>query len=71
ISPEKQQRVFEPWFQAHADTVGDYGGMGLGLSICKEIVERHGGHMWVESNEGEGSLFGFTLPIEAVAERTR
>lgn len=71
ISREKQQRVFEPWFQAHADTVGDYGGMGLGLSICKEIIERHGGHMWVESVEGQGSLFGFTMPIEATSEHTR
>jgi signal transduction histidine kinase len=65
IPPEKQPRIFEPWFQAHTDTSGDYGGMGLGLSICKEIVQRHGGSMWLESKQGKGSLFGFTLPLKA------
>ncbi len=63
ISAEKQLRVFEPWFQAHTDSIGDYGGMGLGLSICKEIVQRHGGRIWVESEESRGSLFGFSLPL--------
>lgn len=63
IAPEKQPHVFDAWFQAHGDTVGDYGGMGLGLNICKEIIERHGGRMWLESAEGQGSLFGFSLPL--------
>lgn len=64
IPRDKQPRIFEPWFQAHGNTVGDYGGMGLGLSISREIVERHGGRMWLESIEDQGSLFGFTLPLE-------
>jgi signal transduction histidine kinase len=64
IPPDKQPRIFEPWFQAHTDTSGDYGGMGLGLSISREIVQRHGGHMWLESKYGSGSLFGFTLPLD-------
>ncbi len=63
IPREKQAQIFEPWYQAHDDMVGAIGGMGLGLSISREIVERHGGHMWCESAEGDGSLFGFTLPL--------
>lgn len=63
ISHDKQSLIFEPWYQAHAQSVGDIGGMGLGLSISREIVERHGGRMWCDSTEGAGSLFGFTLPL--------
>lgn len=63
ISRDKQSRIFEPWYQAHEESVGDVGGMGLGLSISREIVERHGGRMWCESTEGSGSLFGVTLPL--------
>ncbi|MBI2865444.1 MAG: HAMP domain-containing histidine kinase [Chloroflexi bacterium] len=61
IAEDKQQHVFEPFFQIYPAIAG-YGGLGLGLFISKEIVERHGGRMWFESAEGEGSTFYFSIP---------
>jgi CheY-like chemotaxis protein len=63
IAPEDQSRVFEKFKQV-GDTMTDKPqGTGLGLSICKEIVEHHGGRIWVESELGQGSTFSFTLPL--------
>jgi signal transduction histidine kinase len=63
IAPEDQARIFEPFGQARSDTVADAPrGTGLGLPICREIVEHHGGRLWLESTVGAGSTFRFTLP---------
>lgn len=63
IAPEDHARVFEQFGQA-GDTLTDKPrGTGLGLSICREIVEHHGGRLWLESAVGKGSRFAFTLPV--------
>jgi two-component system, NtrC family, sensor histidine kinase KinB len=68
ISKEYQPRVFERFFRAPGQTTG---GVGLGLAIAKEIVQAHGGTIRVESKEGQGALFRFTLPqVPAVQEVT-
>jgi signal transduction histidine kinase/CheY-like chemotaxis protein len=67
IAPEDQPKVFEKFKQV-GDTLTDRPkGTGLGLPICKEIVEYHGGRIWVESEPGKGSTFSFTLPVKTGA----
>ncbi len=68
IAPADQPKVFEKFKQV-GDTLTDKPkGTGLGLPICKEIVEYHGGSIWVESTPGQGSTFSFSLPIAAQAK---
>ena len=55
-------RVFEPFYTTKAS------GVGMGLSICRSIIEAHGGRLWAEANEPRGAVFQFTLP--AVQERS-
>ena len=57
-------RIFERFFQVETHLTRRYGGMGLGLSVAKSMVELHKGRIWVESEEGKGSTFTFLLPIE-------
>ncbi len=63
IPQERQARVFERYYRAHAGTPEDPGGLGLGLDVSREIVQRHGGRIWFESSPGEGSTFHFSLPL--------
>jgi two-component system, OmpR family, phosphate regulon sensor histidine kinase PhoR len=63
IPLERQAQIFERYYRAHAGTPHDYGGLGLGLEMSRELVERHGGRMWFESAPGAGSTFHFGLPL--------
>jgi PAS domain S-box-containing protein len=63
IPGDKIGKVFDRFYQVDGSLTRSYGGMGMGLAIVKEIVEAHGGRIWVESESGKGSRFCFTLPI--------
>ncbi len=63
IPAEKQKAIFAPFAQADASTTRKYGGTGLGLTISTRLVEMMGGKLWVESEEGRGSQFHFTVPL--------
>jgi signal transduction histidine kinase len=63
ISETDQERVFEPFAQATDGRADHPHGTGLGLPICREIIEHHGGRLWLQSRLGAGSTFQFTLPI--------
>ena len=63
IGPEQQERIFDTFYRAHSQKNSEVDGLGLGLFISREIVNKHGGKMWLESQPDVGSTFYFSLPI--------
>lgn len=69
IDSSKHKLIFEPFTQADNSTTRKYGGTGLGLSISRGLVEIMGGHMWVESEPGQGACFYFSIPYKSAQKQ--
>jgi len=69
IPNDQLERIFERFYQVNGSPTRRFGGTGLGLALVKKAIEAHGGEVWAESQEGQGSTFFFTLPILRDEER--
>lgn len=64
LAPHKQKQLFEAFSQVDASNTRKYGGIGLGLTICARLISLMKGHIWIESEEGFGATFHFSIPLE-------
>jgi two-component system, OmpR family, sensor histidine kinase VicK len=71
IAAEKLERIFDRFQQGDSSDSRALGGTGLGLALCRSIIEQHGGRIWAESVPGKGSRFLFTLPVAAPAAQEK
>jgi signal transduction histidine kinase len=69
VPPEERRRIFEKFYRLDPEMTGGIGGTGLGLYICRELVRRIDGRIWVEENGGRGSTFVVEIPrVPVMAE---
>jgi two-component system phosphate regulon sensor histidine kinase PhoR len=71
IPPAEQERIFQKFYRLDPDMTGGIGGTGLGLYIARELVRRVGGRIWVEPNQGGGSVFTVEIPAVATGDLTQ
>jgi len=71
IQPDKHKAIFESFTQADASMTRRFGGTGLGLSLCKQMIELLDGEIWFESEPGKGTTFYFTIPVRIIAEKAQ
>jgi two-component system CheB/CheR fusion protein len=67
IPKAKQKEIFNHFYRAHTDSIHDVGGLGIGLYVVREIIHSLGGEVGVDSEEGKGSIFYFSLPLRSEA----
>lgn len=63
IAPDNQERIFDLFYQVDSSMTREFGGTGVGLYVCKQLIGALGGQLWCRSQPGEGSTFSFTVPI--------
>jgi signal transduction histidine kinase len=71
IPAAEQERIFERFYQIDGHLTREKGGVGLGLYVCRRLIEGMAGRLWVESRPGSGSTFSFTLPLASAQAHLR